>query len=445
MPRRCWAGRVAADDSLFCDMDNWWPPGAGQRGARVGWRGLQLAVVAALGYAGWLLLVRASYRIDVDVYRMGARAWLDGRPLYADGAVFHTSGGLDLPFTYPPLAAVVFGPLAWLPLPVASAAITCATLALLIAAMTLVLTGLGVWPHSDVAPEPAWLRRCWLAAAIVAPAAVWFEPIRSNFGFGQINVVLMALVLADCVPRRTRWPRGLLLGWAVALKLTPAVFLLYFALRRDYRAVLTTVASFAAATLLGFALAWTDSWQYWTDTVRNTDRIGGAALNTNQNLAGALARLTLDEHQRFGLWVAGSLLVLAVTVWATRRALRAGEPMLALICVALFGLVVSPVSWSHHWVWMLPAVLVAGVSAYRRRRIGLGLLSAAGVALMVFSPIYLLPEHQETVAAGWRQLVGMSYVWWALAVIVTAGAGRPGGTSAPPAPDQTRTPATAVG
>ena len=115
---------------------------------------------------------------------------------------------------------------------------------------------------------------------------IYLEPIRANFDFGQINVVLMTLVIADCVPRRTPWPRGVLLGVAIALKLTPAVFLLYFVLRRDTRALLVTAASAAVATLAGFAFAWRDSWEYWTDTVRNTDRIGTATLNTNQNIAG---------------------------------------------------------------------------------------------------------------------------------------------------------------
>jgi alpha-1,2-mannosyltransferase len=403
-------------------MDSWQSSGLDERRrGRVIWRLSQLLVAAALGYAAWQLLGRVTYRIDVDVYRMGGRAWLDGHPLYTDGASFPTAGGLDLPFTYPPLAAIAFCPFAWLPLPAASAAITASTLVALIVAMTIVLTGLDVWPRSTAAPEPAWLRRGWLAAAIAAPAVIWCEPIRSNFGFGQVNVVLMALVLADCVPRRTPWPRGLLLGVAVALKLTPAVFLLYFLLRRDRRAVLTTMASFLAATLAGFLLAWRDSWQYWTDTVHTTDRIGGATLNTNQNLAGALARLSLDDHQRSLLWAAGCLLVLAVTVWAGRRVLRAGEPVLAVICVALFGLVASPVSWSHHWVWMLPAVVVTGVLGCRRRSAGLVLAGLTGLALMVWSPIGLLPEHQETTAPWWRQLFGASYLWWAVAVIVTAG------------------------
>ena len=346
---------------------------------------------------------------------MGGRAWLDGRPLYADGAMFHTRGGLDLPFTYPPLAAIVFSPLALVGLPVASVAITVVTLLLLVVSIWIILVRL------DVGTGRSW----WLAAGIVALSVTTLEPIRANFAFGQINVVLMTLVIADCVPRRTPWPRGILLGVAIALKLTPAVFLLYFVLRRDGRAALTVVASFTAATLVGFALAWRDSWEYWTATVGHTDRIGNATLNTNQNAAGALARLGLGERTHFVLWTLACLAALALTVWAVRRVLATGDtgaqPALALVLVALFGLVVSPVSWSHHWVWALPTVLVAAALAYRGRNLALGVLAAAGTALLLWSPIELLPEHHEAAASWWRQLFGMSYVWWALAMIGVAG------------------------
>jgi len=397
-------------------------PGAGSRtGRALLWCLLWLAAAAALYYAAWPLFGHTPYRIDIDIYQMGGQAWLDGRPLYRGDVLFHTPIGLNLPFTYPPLAAIVFCPFSWLHMPTASVAITLLTSALLILSTTLVLAGLDVWSTSAVVPGPAWLRRLWLAVVISAGASIWLEPITSNFAFGQINVVLMTLVIADCVPRRTPWPRGLLLGLGIALKLTPAVFLLYFLLRRDNRAALTALASFAGATLVGFALAWNDSWEYWTHTVLHTDRIGETALNTDQNIAGALARLGLGEHDRFPLWVAACLLVLAATVWAMRRALRAGEPTLALVCVALFGLVVSPVSWSHHWVWVLPAVLVTGILAWRRRNVALAVLSATGVALMRWTPIDLLPKHHETTANWWRQLAGSSYVWWALAVIVAAG------------------------
>ena len=194
---------------------------------------------------------------------------------------------------------------------------------------------------------------------------------------------------------------------------------------------ITALASFVAATLVGFALAWSDSWEYWTHTLHHTDRIGEATLNTDQNIAGALARLGLGEGERFVLWTLGCFAVLALTVWAARRVLRAGaapaatsgsgQPALALICVAMFGLVVSPVSWSHHWVWVLPTVVVTAVVAYRRRHLGLAAVTAAGIALMVWTPIPLMQEHHETAASLWRQLAGGSYVWWAIAVIAVAG------------------------
>jgi alpha-1,2-mannosyltransferase len=444
--------RRAGTDRLITDMTRWRSPDGGSSRGQVAvaqpnsWRNacwllLQLLAVAALGYAGWRLIGTTPYRIDIDVYRMGGQAWLDGHPLYAHDAKFHTPIGLNLPFTYPPLSAVVFAPFAWLGMPAASVTITLITLALLLVSIMIVLTGLDVWPTTRVVPGPAWLRRWWLTVLIVAGATIYLEPIQANFAFGQINVVLMTLVIAECVPRRTPWPRGLLLGLGIALKLTPAVFLLYFLLRRDRRAVLTSLVSVVGAVAAGFALAWQDSWEYWTHTVRNTDRIGSASLNTNQNIAGTLARLGLDEHQRFLPWAVACFLVLGVTVWAARRALQAGEPVLAVICIALFGLAVSPVSWSHHWVWMLPAVLVTAVLAWRRRSVALTFVSVAGVAAMVWTPIDLMPKHHEVTASWWRQLIGASYLWWALATIVAAGATAAGRKAAATAPHASTTPA----
>ena len=384
------------------------------------WRVTQALILAAVAHACWQLFADIPYRIDADVYRMGGQAWLQGRPLYADGAVFHTQGGIDLPFTYPPLAAIAFSPLALVSLQAAGAAINAVTCVLLLVSVWIVLTRMDVAQDWSVGGA-AWVRRGWLAAGAVAVGMRYLEPIQANFSFGQINVVLMTCVIADCVPRRTPWPRGVLVGLAIALKLTPAVFLLYFLLRRDIRAVLAAMASFVAATLVGFALAWKDSCEYWTATVRHTDRIGDATLNTNQNAAGALARLGLGESTHFVVWTAACFAVLGLTVWAARRVLAAGEPTLALVCVALFGLVVSPVSWSHHWVWGLTAIVVTAVVAYRRRDAALALVAVAGTALMMWPPIELLPEHHEADASWWRQLAGMSYVWWALALIAVAG------------------------
>ncbi|HZQ34142.1 MAG TPA: glycosyltransferase family 87 protein, partial [Mycobacterium sp.] len=275
-----------------------------------------MLVLVALVATELFLLQHTPYRPDVDVYRMGAHSWLDGRPLYSDSALFHTRIGMDLPFTYPPLAVVVLCPLAWLSLSAATVVITVLTLLCLVVSLAVLLARLGVRPTANAV---------WLGAALAVPAALLLEPIRANFSYGQINVMLMTLVIADCVPRRTPWPRGVLLGIAVALKLTPAVFLLYFILRRDGRAVLVSVASFVVATLVGFAFAWRDSWTYWTSTVQDTGRIGVPSLRTNQNITALLARLDLAPHARFVLWAAASVAVLALTVWAARRAVRAQE------------------------------------------------------------------------------------------------------------------------
>ena len=388
------------------------------------WRLFQLGTVALLAYACYRL-ASVPYRIDVDVYRLGADAWLHGRPLFGGGTVFHTDMGPDLPFMYPPLAAILLAPMAWVALPVASLAMTAITIFALIIAVMIVVTELDVWPASKAVPDPAWARRLFLTLAIVAVAALYMEPIRANFAFGQVNAILMTLVIADCVPSRTRWPRGLLVGLAIALKLTPAVFVLYFLMRKDRRAALTAVASFAAFTIVGFLFAWRDSVEYWTVTVHNTDRIG-RALNTNQNISGTLERLSVGHSASAVIWALGSVAVLALSVWATRRLLRAGEPVLAVMCIGLLGLVVSPVSWSHHWVWMLPAVLTAGVVAYRRRStarhiVALFIIVVAGIAVTAFPPFHLLPENHETTASWWRQIVGVSYMWWALAYIGVAG------------------------
>ena len=393
--------------------------------ADIAWRVAQVLILLVVARACWQLFGHLPYRIDVDVYRMGGQAWLDGRPLYADGAMFHTRGGLDLPFTYPPLAAIVFSPLALVSLATASVTITAITAALLVVSVWILLDRL----------QFGTARSWWLAAGIVALSVTALEPIRANFAFGQINVVLMTLVIADAVPRRTPWPRGVLLGLAIALKLTPAVFLLYFLLRRDLRAAVTALGSFAAATLIGLILAWRDSLEYWTATVGHTERIGNATLNTNQNVAGALARLGLGQSTHFVVWILACLATLALTVWAVRRVLAAGEPTLALVLVALFGLVVSPVSWSHHWVWALPTVIVTGVLAVRRHNPALGAVAAGGLALMLWPTIDLLPEHHETAASWWRQLFGMSYVWWALAVIAVAGVTVASRPIPPPSPE----------
>jgi alpha-1,2-mannosyltransferase len=392
-----------------------------------GWRLLQVVGVVAMAILVYRLFGlddHPIYRLDIDMYRIGGQAWLDGTRLYGPtGATkFITEDKTHLAFTYPPLAAIVFSGFAMVSLPAASSLITAITLVLLPCAVYLVLDALDVWSEWTLTGESAAARRVWLALIITGFASLHLEPIWSNFGYGQINVVLMAMVLADCLPRRTLLPRGVLVGLGIAFKLTPAVFILYFVIKRDWRAVRTSAVSFGAATAAAFVLAWRDSIDYWMGVVGKTgSRIADLTLNTNQNILSFLARLPLPDGIRGPVWLLLSVLVLVMVIWAMRRAVAAGYDTLAVVCAALLGLLTSPISWSHHWVWVVPVSISTTVIGYRERNLVLLAISAVGLALTKWPHIDTLPSGHESSAPFWRQLVGVSYVWWALAVIASVG------------------------
>ena len=296
-----------------------------------GWRLLQgvgVVVMAMLIYRLFGLDHHPIYRLDIDMYRIGGRTWLDGTRLYGSSGsnTFTTQDSTHLAFTYPPLAAILFSGFAMVSLPMAGSLITAITLVLLVCSVYLVLDALDVWPEWTVTGESAAARRAWLALLITGLATLHLEPIWSNFGYGQINVVLMAMVLADCLPRRTLLPRGALVGLAIAIKLTPAVFLLYFAIRRDWRALGTSAVSFAAATAVAFVFAWRDSFDYWFHVVGTTGaRIADLRLNTNQNILSFLSRQPVPDAIRGPLWLLLNVLVLVMVAWAIRRAVAAGK------------------------------------------------------------------------------------------------------------------------
>jgi alpha-1,2-mannosyltransferase len=181
------------------------------------------------------------------------------------------------------------------------------------------------------------------------------EPIRSNFDFGQINVVLMTLVIADCVPRKTPWPRGMLLGSRIALKLTPAVFLLYFLLRRTRRALLVDRGRRRWwPPWPGFAFAWRDPWRVLDlhRTQHRPHRHRDAEHQPEHRGSAGPARPRRGRAIR--AVDAGLLRGLGLTVWAVRRVCAAEPAGAGADLCGVVRLVVSPVSWSHHWVWALP-------------------------------------------------------------------------------------------
>jgi alpha-1,2-mannosyltransferase len=372
-----------------------------------------LVVLAVAGFvaASWPPLSVHSL-LDLDVYRSGGATWLAGRSLYDQLLPALT---LHLPFTYPPFSAILMSPLALVGMPVAAMAMTAMSIAALIA------TGFLVWRAVALEAGAGWAPqlkpRLWSAVSllIAVDVSLLLEPVASTLSHGQINVLLMAMVIADaaCIPR---WRgRGILVGLAAAIKLTPAIFVLYFLLRRDYRAATTSFAAFVLFGLIGFALAFQDSIQYWTRTLFNTDRIGYTASASNQSITGALARLGFDGSSAKLAWVGLSLLAVVLAVKGANKALSCGRNLLALTCIALCGLLASPISWSHHWVWILPAVYVLATMGLRERKLWPLLLSVLGLFIAAAQPEWWLPNgaYRELGWTWWQQIVGNAYVLWA--------------------------------
>ncbi|MGY1698580.1 glycosyltransferase 87 family protein [Geodermatophilus sp. SYSU D00766] len=281
---------------------------------------------------------------DLRVYRGAVASWLEGRPLYD-----YTYGRSPYGFTYPTFAALLVLPMALVPYPVV------ATGHVLLNAA--VLVGLTRWLATPLARRHGWpLPWAWLFAL---PLVFVVEPVRETIGFGQVNLLLMALVLADvaALRRGSRWA-GVGIGLAAAVKLTPALFVVWLLLTRRWRAAGVAVATAAGATLLALAVAPATSWRFWTQTLWQTERVGALDKTSNQSLLGALARLTDPAEPPRLLWAVLAAVALALVLTRAVRATRAGDDLAGVALTGLAACLVSPVSWSHHLVWLVPALVV---------------------------------------------------------------------------------------
>jgi alpha-1,2-mannosyltransferase len=341
---------------------------------------------------------------DVDVYRLGAATLLDGKSIYHQLPVSAIGG--PLPYTYPPSSALMFVPLALVPTWVGYPLLTAASAFLLIPLVN---------AYRAAAPEVSvLLNRSWLVVA-AAIALLFGHPVANTIYWGQINVLLMTMVALDVLVPQPRWPRGLLIGLAAAIKLTPAGFALIFLLRGDRRALWTSVAGFAGISALALVIAPADSVFYWTDRVFKATslRIGGPL--ANESVFASLEKLGLTGDR---LDLVGGLLVVLVLVgtWlGTRRALADGDQVMALGVTAAGVLLVSPISWSHHWVLALPTAAIVLLRGYQRHHGPLLVSGWLGVVIIWLAPHYSLPA-----VAKWDVLddvVGSTYQLAALALL----------------------------
>ncbi|MEU6703234.1 glycosyltransferase 87 family protein [Streptomyces wuyuanensis] len=343
---------------------------------------------------------------DTLVYRAEGAAVANGTDIYG-----FTVTNWRLPATYPPFAAILFVPTTWLPV---------AALKVVFVAGNALLLALLVRLSCRFAGLPA------SAPAVLAATAVglWLEPVFQTLVFGQINLALVCLVLWDLSRPDDAVGKGFALGIAAGVKLTPVVFIVLLLITGRRRGGLTALASLAGTVLLGALVLPEASADFWTRRIFETDRVGKAWIIENQSLQGLFARV-LHRAEPGAVWAAAALLTAVAALWTARRA----PDRWAVLAVAYAALLVSPISWSHHWVWCVP--LLAVLIAEGRRG------TAALMAVVFLARTMWLVPHAGDLDLRlhwWQQPLASPYAPLALAVLgIAALRARAGGDGGLPA------------
>jgi alpha-1,2-mannosyltransferase len=373
------------------------------------------ALLLAAALAAYLadLVTHLSYMAamrDLVVYRNGGLIVRHVSPAYDPhhaSPLYDWTGQNGVQFTYPPFAAVVFAVASVLSWTAMRWAMTVASLAALGLSLWLVFGALG---YRD---RPAVRLGATLGVSGLALAT---EPVQQTLALGQVNLLLMLLVVADLLTGgalmpdgRTRWWHGLGIGIAAGVKLTPLIFIPYLVLIRRYRQAAVATAAFAATAALGFAILPRDSGTYWAHGLfLKANRIVFLGTRGNQSLRGVLIRLAGSVSSGTVPWIAVAVLVAIAGLVAAALLYRARQPVPAMLACALTGLLVSPLSWDHHWVWVAPGMaLLAHLGATAAR----GAVRAAwwAAAAVLFGIFACWPQFWDLSQSG---LTPAGLVWY---------------------------------
>ncbi|MGW1724881.1 glycosyltransferase 87 family protein [Streptomyces sp. NPDC002306] len=377
-----------------------------------------LLLAASFAAFAALCVAQRAPMADALVYRAEGEAVLRGADLYG-----FTVTRWRLPATYPPFAALLFAPAALLPEAALKAAFLAGNALLLVCLVRL---------SARLAGRPLALPALCTATAL----AVWLEPVFQTLLFGQVNLAVTCLVLWDLTRPPGAPGKGVALGIAAGVKLTPALFVVYLLLRGRRREAATATAAFTGTLLLGALVLPAASADFWTRRLYDTDRVGKVWIVDNQSLQGLTARV-LGDPAPGAAWVLPALAVAAAGLWLAARAADEARGVLLTACTALL---VSPVSWSHHWVWCVPLIAVLLAEGHSRTAVLTAVLFTART-------MWLLPHEGDLDLRlpWWQQPLAAPYPLAGCALLAASAlAGRRAARGAPPRPGPWR-PAAAPG
>lgn len=362
---------------------------------------LLLSIAARLA---WTYLVpNGANFVDLHVY-VGGAGMLDHPGALYQYVYADQTPDFPLPFTYPPFAAVVFYPLHLLPFGLVAFAWQVGIIAALYG---VVRVSQRLLPADGEYATGRRVAMLWTAAAI------WLEPLRSTFDYGQINVLLVLAVLYAVYATRW-WISGLLVGLAAGVKLTPAVSGLYFLGARRWATVAFSVAVFVATIAVSAVVAGDQTRYYFTKLLGDASRIGPIGTSFNQSWRGGISRI-LGYDAGYGPIVVVAIVVTAAVAVLAWRALDVHDRLGRILVVSLFGLLLSPISWTHHWVWLLPLMMWLLHGPLRSRR-GARILGWGWLVLTIIGVPWLLSFAQPTI---W-QISRPWYLAWAGLVYIVA-------------------------
>jgi alpha-1,2-mannosyltransferase len=401
---------------------------------RVGSRTRQVFAVSAIyALSAVICCLLAAHQqahfVDLRVYRLGGDAVLHGQNLYR-------LRYMSLPFTYPPFAAVLCTGLAVLPWKSAAALLTGASC---LALPVMLYFALRLAPVSGQLDR----RARWLVAIAAATAAIWLEPVRTALGYGQIDVLIAICVLYDLSLPDQYKRKGIAIGLAAGLKLTPGIFVIYLLLTRRYRAAATAAVTFAVTVGIGAIARPASSARYWGGMFANPGHVAPVQDVENQSLLGALARAMHTPHVTW-VWLPLAAIVAVAGLTLAARAGRAGDEAQGFSLCAVTGLLISPISWTHHWVIAVPALLLAGVAVYSGRARRTAAANATATIVIALITVIGWLRVARTAGSDWLYLSPASlaasgvYVIGGLAALALAASRRTGRTVRPGCDDQVR-------